>query len=63
MTHTKLIKLNGVREALKSDLDDLERLRKGISDNQRAKLEYKIERLKGYIKDLDFSELELREEL
>ena len=62
-THDKLIRLNGVREDLKEDLKDLEFMRPNISDSQRPRLEIKIERLKKYIKDLDFTDLELREEL
>jgi hypothetical protein len=63
MIHTKLIKLNGVREAIKLEIAELESMRKGINERQRAKLEMKIANRKQWIKDLDFSELEIREEL
>lgn len=63
MTHTKLIRLNGVREEIKLEIAELEAMRKGITESQRAKLEMRIANRKKWVKDLDFSELEIREEL
>ena len=62
-THTALIKLNGIREGIKSDLEVLENRRNNIHDKHRKLLEYKIGRNTQYIKDLDYIELELRDKL
>lgn len=63
MIHTGLIKINGIREQITHDLEDLEKLRSGIHEKQRAKLEHKIDQRKHWIKELNSIELELREEL
>ena len=63
MIHTGLIKLNGVREAIKLEIAEMEAMRKGINERQRANLEMKIANRKQWVKDLDFSDLELRGEL
>lgn len=62
-THTALIKLNGIREGVLSDVEVLENRRGSVKDNQRKLLEYKIGRNQQYIKDLDYIELDLREKL
>jgi len=63
MIHTGLIKLNGVRENIKLEVAELESLRKGINERQRANLEMKIANRKEWVKELNSIELEFREEL
>ena len=63
MIHTGLIKLNGVKVVLQDELKELENMRKGINDTQRAKLEKRIAIRKVMIENLCNIELELREEL
>ena len=63
MIHTGLIKINGVRESIKLEVAELEAMRKGINERQRANLEMKIANRKEWVKELDSIELELREEL
>lgn len=63
MIHTGLIKLNGVREAIKLEIAEMEAIRKGINERQRANLEMKISNRKLWVKELNDIELELREEL
>ena len=63
MTHTTLIKLNGVRAKLQDELKEFEDMRKGVNDNQRAKLETRIGSRKSMIKELDIIEMNIREEL
>jgi len=61
--HTALIKVNGIREKIMLEKAELEHMRKGISDNQRARLEMKISNYDLWIKELNDIELEFREEL
>ena len=63
MLHTGLIKLNGVKVVLQDELKELENMRKGINDTQRAKLEKRIAIRKVMIENLCNIELEFREEL
>lgn len=63
MIHTALIKINGIREQINHELEDLESMRKTIHDKQRAKLEYRIEKRKHWIRELNTIQLEFREEL
>ena len=63
MIHTGLIKLNGVKVVLQDELKELENMRKGINDTQRAKLEKRIAIRKVMIENLCNIELEFREEL
>lgn len=63
MIHTALIKINGVREAIKLEVAELEAMRKGIHERQRAKLEMKITHRKNWINELDSIELDFRDEL
>ena len=57
MIHTALIKINGIKESIKLEVAELEAMRKGISERQRAKLEMKIANRKQWIKDLNFIDL------
>jgi len=61
--HTALIKVNGIREKIMLEKAELEHMRKGISDKQRARLEMKISNYGLWIKELNDIELEFREEL
>ena len=61
--HTALIKVNGIREKIMLEKAELEHMRKGISDKQRARLEMKISNYDLWIKELNDIELEFREEL
>ena len=63
MIHTALIKINGVRESIKLEVAELEAMRKGINERQRANLEMKIANRKLWVKELNDIELEFREEL
>ena len=63
MIHTALIKINGVRESIKLEVAELEAMRKGINERQRANLEMKIANRKLWIKELNDIELDFREEL
>jgi hypothetical protein len=63
MLHSALIKINGIRVKLKDELEEFERIRKGVNDNQRAKLETRIGSRKSMIKELDIIEMNIREEL
>jgi hypothetical protein len=61
--HTALIKINGVREKICLEISELEHMRKGINERQRANLEMKISNRKLWVKELNDIELEFREEL
>jgi len=61
--HSILIKLNGVKVLLEDELKELENMRQGINDTQRAKLEKRIGVRKEMIKTLRNIELDFREEL
>ena len=63
MTHTTLIKLNGVKAKLQDELEELRNMRNGINDNQRSKLEIRIGSREVMIKELEIIELNIREEL
>ena len=63
MIHTGLIKLNGVRTKINLEVAELEAMRKGVSERQRANLEMKIANRKEWVKELNSIELEFREEL
>jgi len=63
MIHTALIKVNGLRESITLEVAELESMRSGINERQRANLEMKIANRKLWIKQLNDIELELREEL
>jgi len=63
MVHTALIKINGVRESIKLEVAELEAMRKGINERQRANLEMKIANRKLWVKELNDIELDFREEL
>jgi hypothetical protein len=63
MIHTGLIKLNGVKVVLQDELKELENMRKGINDTQRAKLEKRIAIRKVMIENLCNIELDFRSEL
>ena len=60
---TILIKLNGVRESLQYDLEDLKAKRGQVSESMISVLETKIGRRETEIKDLNSMELDLREHL
>lgn len=60
--HSILIKLNGVREGINLEVAELQQMRKGINERQRANLEMKITNRKHWIKELNTMELDLREE-
>lgn len=61
--HSLLIKINGIRESLKSDLKDLKGKRGRVAEKSIHELEYKIGRRETEIKDLDSMELSLRSHL
>ena len=61
--HLALIKVNGIREKIMLEKAELEHMRKGISEKQRARLEMKIDNYGLWIKELNDIELEFREEL
>jgi len=61
--HSILIKLNSMKVVLQDELKELENMRKGINDTQRAKLEKRIAIRKVMIETLCNIELDLREEL
>ena len=63
MVHTALIKINGVIESIKLEVAELEAMRKGINERQRANLEMKIANRKLWVKELNDIELDFREEL
>ena len=63
MLHLALIKINGVRESIKLEVAELESMRKGINERQRANLEMKISNRKEWVKELNSIDLEVREEL
>lgn len=63
MIHTALIKINGIRVKIDLELKELESMRKGINERQRANLEMKIANRKEWIEELNNIELEFREEL
>ena len=63
MIHTGLIKLNGIRTKINLEVAELEAMRKGINERQRANLEMKIANRKEWVKELNSIELEFREEL
>ena len=63
MIHLGLIKLNGVREKIKLEVSELEAMRKGINERQRANLEMKIANRKEWVKELNDIELDFRSEL
>jgi hypothetical protein len=63
MIHTALIKINGLKEKITLEVKELEAMRKGINERQRANLEMKIANRKDWVKELNFIELEFREEL
>ena len=63
MIHTTLIKLNGIRAKLMDELEDFENMRKGISENQRSKLEARIDSRKVMISELNIIELNIRDTL
>ena len=61
--HDLLIKINGIRESLKADLEDLQGKRGRVAEKSIHELEYKIGRRETEIKDLDSMELSLRSHL
>ena len=61
--HTALIKLDGLRKEVNLEVKELEAMRKGVPDNQRAKLEMRISNRKKWINEINDIELEFREEL
>ena len=63
MLHLALIKINGVKESIKLEVAELEAMRKGINERQRANLEMKIANRKEWVKELNSIDLEVREEL
>ena len=60
--HSVLIKLNGIRESITLEVAELEQMRKGINERQRANLEMKISNRKHWVKELNTMELDLRSE-
>lgn len=63
MIETILIKINGIRVKLQDELEEFKSMRKGVSDNQRTKLETRIGSRESMIKELDIIEMNVREEL
>lgn len=63
MIHTALIKINGLREKITLEVAELEAMRKGINERQRAKLEMKISHRKEWINELNSIDLDFRDEL
>ena len=63
MIHLALIKINGLREKITLEVKELEAMRKGINERQRANLEMKIANRSEWIKELNDIELDFRDEL
>jgi hypothetical protein len=63
LIHTALIKINGLREKITLEVAELEAMRNGITERQRAKLEMKIAHRKEWVKELNDIELDFRDEL
>ena len=63
MIHTALIKINGIREKINLEVKEMEAMRSGINERQRANLEMKIANRKSWINELNEIELDFRVEL
>jgi hypothetical protein len=57
------IKIGGLITKISLEVAELEAMRNGINERQRANLEMKIANRKEWVKELNSIELEFREEL